>query len=140
MGRWVKVTAGGVPPSFKTQTNTQTVAGDTRPVAFFLPPFHIFAYHFTPDLIGAFRHPLRGKDGWWRREGRGWELRGPGGSGGTDVGRLALGRELANPNYCAKLLAKYVSPRHIRLLRGRFMVRRNSVFLKGCHLKLMDAN
>lgn len=59
---------------------------------------------------------------------------------GTDVGRLALGRELANPNYCAKLLAKYVSPRHIRLLRGRFMVRRNSVFLKGCHLKLTDAN
>lgn len=45
------MTAGGVPPSFKTQTNTQTVAGDTRPVAFFLPPFHIFAYHFTPDLF-----------------------------------------------------------------------------------------
>lgn len=67
---------------------------------------------------------------------------GPGGSGGTDVGRLALGRgrELTNANYCAKLLAKYVSPRHIRLLRGRFMVTRNSVFLKGGHLKLMDAN
>lgn len=61
------------------------------------------------------------------------EVTGPGGSRGTDVGRLALGRgrELTNANYCAKLLAKYVSPRHIRLLRGRFMVRRNSVFLKG---------
>lgn len=73
------------------------------------------------------------------------EALGPGGSGGTDVGRLALGRgrELPNANYCAKLLAKYVSPRHIRLLRGRFMVRMNSVFLWGGgrgHLKLMNAN
>lgn len=67
---------------------------------------------------------------------------GPDGSRGTDVGRLALGRgrELTNANYCAKLLAKYVSPCHIRLLRGRFMVKRNSVFLKGGRLKLMDAN
>lgn len=61
----------------------------------------------------------------------------PGAGGGTDVGRLALGSgtELTNANYCAKLLAKYVSPRRIRLLRGRFMVRRNSVFLKGGRLK-----
>lgn len=55
---------------------------------------------------------------------------GAGGRGVTDVGLLALGsrRELAIANCCAKLLAKYVSPCHIRLLRGRFMVSRNAVF------------
>lgn len=60
-------------------------------------------------------------------------------SGGADVGLLALGRsrDLANANYCAKLLAKYVPLRHIRVLRGRFMVRGNSVFLKGDILKLI---
>lgn len=77
-----------------------------------------------------------------RNEGGGWRHQPPGGGAGTDVGWLALGRgrELTNANYCAKLLAKYVPPHHIRLLRGRFMVRRNSVFLKRGHSKLMDAN
>lgn len=74
-----------------------------------------------------------------RRDGERGGSAGPGGSGYggvTDVGLLALGsrRELTIANCCAKLLAKYVSPRHIRLLRGRFMVSRNAVFaLKWVH-------
>ena len=54
VGRWVKVTAGGGPPPFKTQTNTQTVPGDTRTVAFliffFLPSSYIrLSLHSRPD-------------------------------------------------------------------------------------------
>lgn len=66
-------------------------------------------------------------EGWKRRPWRQWVQ---GGGEVTDVGLLALGsrRELAIANCCAKLLAKYVSPCHIRLLRGRFMVSRNAVF------------
>lgn len=62
---------------------------------------------------------------------------GLGSSAGTDAGWLALGRgrALTNANYWAKLLAKYVSPCHIRLLRVRFMVRRISL---GGDFKLMD--
>lgn len=68
----------------------------------------------------------------WER-GQGGRALAPGGSGGTDVGRMELGRGIAlpNANYCTKLLAKYASRCHIRLLRGRFTIRRNSVFLKG---------
>ena len=68
----------------------------------------------------------------------------PAAVGGTDVGRPALGRgrELTNANYDAKLLAKYVSPCRIRLLRGRFMVRGKSVFwtgpFKSNRCKIMD--
>lgn len=68
-------------------------------------------------------------EGWKRRPWRQWVRGGGGGGGLTDVELLALGsrRELAIANCCAKLLAKYVSPCHIRLLRGRFMVSRNAV-------------
>lgn len=42
------MTAGGGPPSFKTQMNTQTALGGNR-LAAFSPPF-MSAYHFSPDF------------------------------------------------------------------------------------------
>ncbi len=35
--------------------------------------FHFISPPITLLLTEAFCHPQRGKDGWWRREGRGWE-------------------------------------------------------------------
>lgn len=86
-----------------------------------------------------FCHPRRGKDGCCRTGNESGRA-GPSGSGRTDVGWLALGRELTNANYWAKLLAKYVSPCHIRLLRGRFIGQKELCLLRGGHLKGMDAN
>lgn len=107
--------------------NTQT--------ALFSPhPFCPRAYHFTPGLIEVFSPPaVRKKTAGEGGRDEGGRFGPDGGSRGTDVGRLALGRgrELTNANYYAKLLAKYVSRRHIRLLGGRFMVIRNSDFSKG---------
>lgn len=85
----------------------------------FSSPLQTNPYHFTPALISVLPTRERLKK-WLLKEGgkdQGGSA-GPGGGGGTDVGRLALGRgiELAHANCSAKLLAKYVSPRHIRLL------------------------
>lgn len=110
----VKVTAGGGPPSFKSQMNTQTALGGNRPAAFcpLLCPPITFS---RPDKCSATHREAKKAGERGRDEGG---RAGPSGSRGTDVGWLALGkgRELTNANYCAKLLAKYVSPHQIRLL------------------------
>lgn len=116
---------------FRLRWTLKTALGSNRPVIFFLSSFYVhLSLHSRPDKCSATcrEAKMAGRGG--RDEGGGT---GPRGRGGTDVGRLALGsgRELTNANYCAKLLAKYVSLCHIWLLRGRFMVRGNSVFLKG---------
>lgn len=134
----VKVTAGGGPFSFKTQINThinnniyvnESSGGQQTCLSFFFSCVPLTSLQ-TWQKRSATRGEAKMAGGGGREEGG---SAGPSGSGGTDVGRLAFGRgwELANANYCAKLLAKYVSPCHIRLLRGRFMVSWNSVFLKG---------